>query len=311
MRPAAEQSQARRRVSLRRRLFVFAAAVLAPARHRRAHLRRRAAALGVAVPALAEEMVSESRRSSVALFQGLQRAADRRAAATWRRASARSWRSSDRRGRAGRDRGAARRRSSTSRRARRAAPGRSASGTPPSTSSRTADRRRLGRTDDAADPEDVFEEHVNAAIGGVERLVANSREREPPPTSAATRRAQPRAGADRPGRAADVARASPALLASRLAAATLRPIQRLTQAARAFGSGHLGHRVEVTSSAELHEMAETFNRMAEALQRAARPARAAGVHRLADRHPEPRAVRGPRAPRAARSPAPASGSPCS
>ena len=50
-----------------------------------------------------------------------------------------------------------------------------------------------------------------------------------------------------------------ALLARRLAAAALRPIHRLTQAARAFGSGHLGHRVGVTSSAELHEMAESFN----------------------------------------------------
>ena len=57
-----------------------------------------------------------------------------------------------------------------------------------------------------------------------------------------------------------------ALLTRRLAAAALRPIHRLTQAARAFGSGHLGHRVAVTSSAELHEMADTFNRMAEALQ---------------------------------------------
>ena len=57
-----------------------------------------------------------------------------------------------------------------------------------------------------------------------------------------------------------------ALLARRLAAAALRPIHRLTQAARAFGSGHLGHRVTVTSSAELHEMADTFNRMAAALQ---------------------------------------------
>ena len=46
----------------------------------------------------------------------------------------------------------------------------------------------------------------------------------------------------------------------------MRPIHRLTQAARAFGSGHLGHRVTVTSSAELQEMAETFNSMAEALQ---------------------------------------------
>ena len=33
-----------------------------------------------------------------------------------------------------------------------------------------------------------------------------------------------------------------------------------------FGSGKLGHRVAVTSSIELHELAATFNRMAEALQ---------------------------------------------
>ena len=57
-----------------------------------------------------------------------------------------------------------------------------------------------------------------------------------------------------------------ALLAGRLAAAALRPIHRLTHAARAFGSGHLGHRVAVDSSAELQEMADTFNGMAEALQ---------------------------------------------
>jgi diguanylate cyclase (GGDEF)-like protein len=46
----------------------------------------------------------------------------------------------------------------------------------------------------------------------------------------------------------------------------LRPIHRLTAASRALGAGQLDHRVAVDSSAELQEMAETFNGMAGALQ---------------------------------------------
>ena len=118
--------------------------------------------------------------------------------------------------------------------------------------------------DDAADPEDVFEEHVNDAIGGVERLAEGS-EREIEADLAATRSLN-RAQLLIALAALLVSLGSAALLARRLAAATLRPILRLTHAARAFGSGHLGHRVTVDSSAELQEMAETFNRMAGALQ---------------------------------------------
>ena len=55
-------------------------------------------------------------------------------------------------------------------------------------------------------------------------------------------------------------------LARRMAVEMLRPIGRLTRAARAFGSGHLGHRVTVSAAAEIEEMGNTFNRMAGALQ---------------------------------------------
>ena len=118
--------------------------------------------------------------------------------------------------------------------------------------------------DDAADPEDVFEAHLNSAIGGVGGLVEGS-EREIRSDLAATRRLN-RAQSLIALVALLSSLAIAALLARRLAAAALRPIHRLTQAARAFGSGHLGHRVGVTSSAELHEMAGSFNRMAGALQ---------------------------------------------
>ena len=118
--------------------------------------------------------------------------------------------------------------------------------------------------DDAADPEDVFEEHVNAAIGGVGGLVTGS-QREIRSDLAATRRVN-RAQSLVALVALLISLGIAALLTRRLAAAALRPIHQLTQAARAFGSGKLGHRVAVTSSSELHELADTLNRMAGTLQ---------------------------------------------
>ena len=103
--------------------------------------------------------------------------------------------------------------------------------------------------DDAADPEDVFEAHLNSAIGGVGGLVKGS-QREIRSDLAATRRLN-RAQSLVALVALLTSLAIAPLLARHLAAAALRPIHRLTQAARAFGSGHLGHRVGVTSSAEL------------------------------------------------------------
>src|SRR5918992_175807 len=118
--------------------------------------------------------------------------------------------------------------------------------------------------DDESDPEDEFEEHVNHAIAEVERLVdhADGEIHEDLAAMRRLNRTQPIIALVALLTALGIA----ALLARRLAGAMLRPINRLTRAARAFGSGHLDHRVAVSSSLELQEMAETFNRMAGALQ---------------------------------------------
>ncbi len=119
-------------------------------------------------------------------------------------------------------------------------------------------------TDNAEDPEDVFEDRMNRAIGGVERLVHSS-QKEIEADLTDTRDLQRTQGlVALLALLASVAIA--AFLLRRLTGAMLRPIHRLTRAARAFGSGHLGHRVAISSSAELHEMANTFNRMAGTLQ---------------------------------------------
>jgi diguanylate cyclase (GGDEF)-like protein len=119
-------------------------------------------------------------------------------------------------------------------------------------------------SDDATDPEDVFEDHVNSAIIGVEGLVEAAEQTIRDDLSVARDLQRTQALVAFVALLASLAIA--ALLVRRLARAMLRPIHRLTRAARAFGSGHLGQRVAVNSSAELHEMAETFNRMAGALQ---------------------------------------------
>jgi diguanylate cyclase (GGDEF)-like protein len=118
--------------------------------------------------------------------------------------------------------------------------------------------------DDTADAEDVFEDHMNAAIGGVQRLV-RAAERQLRADLVATRRTN-RTQAVVALAALLISLGVAVLLAHRLASGMLRPINRLTRAARTLGSGNLGQRVSVTSSAELQEMGETFNRMAGALQ---------------------------------------------
>jgi diguanylate cyclase (GGDEF)-like protein len=119
-------------------------------------------------------------------------------------------------------------------------------------------------SNDAEDPEDVFEEHVNAAIGGAESLVDSSlREIQ---ADFDDNRRQNREHALIALAAVLVALGLAGYLARRLSYGMLRPIRRLTRAARAFGSGNLGHRVAVASSAELREMEDAFNRMAGALQ---------------------------------------------
>jgi diguanylate cyclase (GGDEF)-like protein len=119
-------------------------------------------------------------------------------------------------------------------------------------------------SDDAEDPEDVFEEHVNGALRGAEQLTADSTG-EIADDLVASRRLSRNQAAIALG-ALLAALGLAAFLARRLSVGMLEPIRRLTRAARAFGSGHLGHRVAVASSAELREMEDAFNRMAVALQ---------------------------------------------
>jgi two-component system sensor histidine kinase MtrB len=57
-----------------------------------------------------------------------------------------------------------------------------------------------------------------------------------------------------------------ALLAQAAASTVLRPVQRLGDAARRLGEGHLDTRLRVTGRDELAELSRTFNKAAEALQ---------------------------------------------
>jgi two-component system, OmpR family, sensor histidine kinase MtrB len=58
-----------------------------------------------------------------------------------------------------------------------------------------------------------------------------------------------------------------ALLAQAAASTVLRPVQRLGDAARRLGEGHLDTRLRVSGTDELAELSRTFNNAAEALQR--------------------------------------------
>jgi diguanylate cyclase (GGDEF)-like protein len=114
------------------------------------------------------------------------------------------------------------------------------------------------------DPEDVFEDHVNAALDRVERLVAHGQDEADGELVEAREAARWQAlGALA---ALLVSLAIAVALAGRMAAALPRPLQQLTRAARALGAGDLDQRIPVPPSAELRELGETFNRMAAALR---------------------------------------------
>ena len=114
------------------------------------------------------------------------------------------------------------------------------------------------------DPEDVFEEHITAAIDAVERLVAHGQNDADAQLRAARRAARWQAlGALV---ALLVALATAVALAGRMAAALPRPLEQFTRAVRAIGAGDLDQRIPEAPSAELRELGQTFNRMAAALR---------------------------------------------
>ena len=136
----------------------------------------------------------------------------------------------------------------------------------------SAAKRRLqaaegnGAPDDAQgqDPEDRFELETDKAIAGVKHLLADSEEelRRELGTSARVERLNWALGLAAVALALIVA----GFLAFRMSRAFERPLQQLARAARSLGSGHLGHRVSISSTSELEEVGGTFNAMAAALQ---------------------------------------------
>jgi diguanylate cyclase (GGDEF)-like protein len=113
-------------------------------------------------------------------------------------------------------------------------------------------------------PQDTFEGHMHHAADGLERLMAGSQDE----VFAELR------GTERAARlnwllgvsGIVVALLLAALLAQRLSKSLLRPLGQLSEAASSLGKGHLDHRVEIDSTAELNELGGAFNAMAEALQ---------------------------------------------
>jgi len=112
--------------------------------------------------------------------------------------------------------------------------------------------------------QDTFEGHMQVAANGLERLMAGSQE-EVDGELAATERAA-RLNWLLGLSAVAVALMLAALLATRLSRSLVRPLEQLAQGARSLAAGHLGHRVSISSPAELKEVGTTFNTMGAALE---------------------------------------------
>lgn len=125
-------------------------------------------------------------------------------------------------------------------------------------------KERISSVGSHQGPQDTFEGHMDDAVHGVERLMAGSQD-ETIAELAATERA---ARLNWVLGVATVAAALllAALLAQRLSKSLMRPLEQVSEAARSLEQGHLDHRVEINSTAELNEVGNTFNAMAEALQ---------------------------------------------
>jgi diguanylate cyclase (GGDEF)-like protein len=114
-----------------------------------------------------------------------------------------------------------------------------------------------------AAPQDTFEGHMHIAASGLERLMTGSQDEVKSELAASERAARLNwlLGLS----AVALALVLAAFLATRLSRSLVRPLEQLAQGARSLGAGHLGHRVEISSPAELREVGTTFNAMAEAL----------------------------------------------
>jgi diguanylate cyclase (GGDEF)-like protein len=124
---------------------------------------------------------------------------------------------------------------------------------------------RISRTtDEAGDPEDVFEVRMNAAIADTERLVELTTSETFADLAHARRTHRNQVWIALAALLGSLVVA--AFLARRASSGMVQPLRRLTRAAQAVGDGDLDHRVRVASSIEMQEMEDAFNRMASALQ---------------------------------------------
>ena len=112
--------------------------------------------------------------------------------------------------------------------------------------------------------QDTFEGHMQIAANGLERLMAGSQEEVRAELEATEQAARLNwlLGLS----AVAIALVLAAFLATRLSRSLVRPLEQLAQGARSLAAGHLGHRVAISSPAELKEVGTTFNTMAAAVE---------------------------------------------
>jgi diguanylate cyclase (GGDEF)-like protein len=113
-------------------------------------------------------------------------------------------------------------------------------------------------------PQDTFESHMQHAAHSLERLMAGSQDEVIAELSGTEKAARLNWLIGLSGIVLALLLA--ALLAQRLSKSLLRPLRQLSDAAGSLAQGHLDHRVEIDSTAELNELGSSFNVMAEALQ---------------------------------------------
>jgi len=125
-------------------------------------------------------------------------------------------------------------------------------------------KRHIAKDREHAALQDTFEGHMHIAADGVKHLMAASQDVVKSELAASERAARLNwlLGLS----AVAIALLLAAFLATRLSRALVRPLERLAQGARSLAAGHLGHRVSISSPAELKEVGTTFNTMAAALE---------------------------------------------
>jgi diguanylate cyclase (GGDEF)-like protein len=125
-------------------------------------------------------------------------------------------------------------------------------------------KQHVAAVGDHAAHQDTFQGHMHIAADGLERLMAGSQEEVRSELAATERAARLNwlLGLSAVAGALLLA----AFLATRLSRSLVRPLEQLAQGARSLAAGHLGHRVAISSPAELKEVGTTFNTMAAALE---------------------------------------------